>query len=105
MHTFLVGLLEEVRPVSRTNKKTGELTHSIDATITFESRDLEGYLIKSTENVNFPAELQPKLQPYKGKFIAIPHVFINTPGGSWLFPDSKMAFQAFDKNPLAIATK
>lgn len=105
MHTYLVGLLEEVRPVQRKNKQTGEILHSIDATITFSSRDRHGYLVKSTENVNFETGLMPKLEPYKQKYIAIPYVFITSRTGNYLFPDDKMDFISFDKDPFLSSKK
>jgi len=100
MHTYLVGLLEEVRPVERKDKKTGEIKHLIDVMVTFSSKDNDGYLVKSTETLPYPLEMKPKFDPLKGKFIAIPHVFITTSNGNYLFPDEKMQFFTFDKDPL-----
>lgn len=100
MHVYLIGLLEEVRPVERKDKKTQEMKPMIDVTITFSSKDNDGYLVKSTETLSYSSEMKPKFDPLKGKFIAIPHVFITTPNGNYLFPDEKMQFFTFDKDPL-----
>ncbi|KFL34349.1 MULTISPECIES: hypothetical protein [unclassified Sulfurospirillum] len=100
MHVYLIGLLEEVRPVERKDKKSGEMKPLIDVTITFSSKDNEGYLVKSTETLSYPVEMKLKFDPLKGKFIAVPHVFITTSNGNYLFPDEKMQFFTFDKDPL-----
>ncbi|WP_041962223.1 hypothetical protein [Sulfurospirillum cavolei] len=99
MHTYLIGQLEEVRPVERKNKN-GELISMIDVMVTFTSRDLQGYLVKSTDTLSYPADLLSKFSPFKGKFIAIPHVFLTTKTGNYLFPDQNMSFLTFDRDPL-----
>ena len=104
MHTYLIGLLEEVRPVERKNKQTGEVSHLVDVMITFSSKDTDGYLVKSTDTISYPVEMQAKLTPLKGKFIAIPHIFLTTQKGNYLLPDNKMSFLTFDKDPL-LSTK
>ncbi|PSM52714.1 hypothetical protein CBLAS_0831 [Campylobacter blaseri] len=99
MYTYLIGLVDEVRPISRTDKKTGEVLNSIDVTITFEGHDTKGYLIKNTETVNFDFFLRAKFDEVKGKYIGIPYRFLNTRTGAYMFPDDSMDFQVFENNP------
>ena len=106
MHTYLVGLLEEVRPVERKNKQSGEILHFVDVMVTFTSRDMDGYLVKSTDTLTYPSDMEPKFKPLKGKYVAIPHVFLTTKNGNYLLPDNKMSFLTFDKDPLlSVASK
>ena len=92
MYTYLLGLCDEVRPISRIDKKTGEVSSSIDVTITFESRDQHGYLVKSTETINYDFSLKPK-------FDSVPYRFLNTRNGAYMFPDESLSFQVFNENP------
>lgn len=101
MYTYLVGFCDEVRPLSRVDKKTGEVFSSIDVTVTFESQDLQGYLIKSTETINYDFSMKSKLDSIKGKYIAIPYRFLNTRTGAYMFPDDNLDFQVFLSNPFA----
>ena len=99
MYTYLLGFCDEVRPISRIDKKTGEVASSIDVTITFESRDQHGYLI------NYDFSLKPKFDSVKGKYIAVPYRFLNTRNGSYMFPDESLSFQVFNENPFLKETK
>ncbi len=102
MTTFFMGQVDEVRPTSRKNKDTGQITKYATVTATLETQNNEGYLIKATEDVQFSIDLLGSLQAIKGKFIAIPYAFISTPKGSYLFPDDNLKFTVFDKNPLEV---
>ena len=99
MYTYLLGFCDEVRPISRIDKKTGEVASSIDVTITFESRDQHGYLVKSTETINYDFSLKPKFDSVKGKYLAVPYRFLNTRNGAYMFPDETLSFQVFNENP------
>lgn len=99
MYTYLIGYCDEVRPLTRVDKKSGETISTIDVTVTFESNDQDGYLIKSTETISFDAKLKPKFDSVKGKFIAIPYRFLNTRTCAYMFPDDSLDFQVFSKNP------
>lgn len=101
MYTYLIGFCDEVRPLSRVDKKTGEVINSIDVTITFESKDQHGYLIKSTETISFDHTLKSKFDFVKGQYIAIPYRFINTRTGAYMFPDDSLDFQVFKENPFS----
>ena len=105
MYTYLLGLCDEVRPISRIDKKTGEVASSIDVTITFESRDQHGYLVKSTETINYDFSFKSKFDSFKGKYIAVPYRFLNTRNGAYMFPDETLSFQVFNENPFLKETK
>lgn len=53
MITYLIGLVDEVRPVKNTNRQTGEITQTLEVTVTYSSHDLEGYKVKDTEIFTF----------------------------------------------------
>ena len=38
----------------------------------------------------------------KGKYIAVPYVVLNTPKGTYVFPDENMKYKIFDKNPFEV---
>ena len=45
MITYLIGLVDEVRPVKNTNRQTGEITQTLEVTVTYSSHDLDGYKV------------------------------------------------------------
>jgi hypothetical protein len=102
MITFFVGQLEEVRPQNRKNKETGVVTTSLEATVTFETKDKDGYLVKATEQIQMEMNDFQALTAAKGKFIVIPYLTINTKNGTYTFPSDTLGYQVFDKNPLEI---
>lgn len=101
MTTFFIGQVDEVKPTSRKDKTTGQVTMSALLTATFETHDNEGYLNKSTENISFPIDQLGALQSAKGKYIVIPYTTINTKSGTFTFPDDSLSFSIMDSNPLA----
>ena len=38
MITYLIGLVDEVRPVKNTNRQTGEITQTLEVTVTYSYR-------------------------------------------------------------------
>lgn len=102
MTTFFVGKVDEVRPINRKDKATGAITTLTQVTLTFEGKDNEGYLVKSTENITFDVNALGGLQQAKGKYLVIPYTTINTKGGTYTFPDDNLDFIISDKNPLDI---
>jgi len=102
MTTFFIAKVDEVRPLSRKDKTTGNVVSLAQLTATFQAKDSEGYLVKSSENITFSVDLYTKLQTTKGKFIAIPYATINTKNGTYTFPDDNLDFLVFDKNPLEV---
>lgn len=102
MTTFFIGLVDEVRPVQRKNKETGVVTMSLQLTATFETRNKEGYLIKSTQDIQMDMSDMNSLVLAKGKYILIAYMTISGKNGTFTFPDDGMSFQVFDKNPFEI---
>lgn len=102
MTTFFIGQVDEVRPVQRKNKETGVITMSLQLTATFETRDKEGYLVKSTQDIQMDMQDMTALSQAKGKYILIPYMTINTKGGTYTFPNDAMGFQIYDKNPIEV---
>jgi len=102
MITFFIGQLEEVRPNNRKNKETGVVTTSLEATVTFQTNDKDGYLVKSTEQIQMEMSDFQALSLAKGKFIVIPYLTINTKNGTYTFPSDSLSYQIFDKNPLEL---
>ena len=105
MTTLLIGLLEEAKPVERKDKTTGQVTMHTQVTVTFQSEDTQGYLVKSTENIQLDIKELGNLQIAKGKYISIPYNTINTKNGTFTFPDDAMTYTVFEKNPLEIPVK
>ncbi|MFK5882369.1 MAG: hypothetical protein QM482_09165 [Sulfurospirillum sp.] len=100
MTTFFIGKVDEVRPISRKDKTTGQVNMSSQLTATFETIDNDNYTVKSTENISFPIDLLGALQQTKGKYIVVPYMTISAKSGTYTFPDDNLSFQVFDKNPL-----
>jgi hypothetical protein len=100
MTTFFVGQLIEAKPVSRKNKDTGAMTTHAQVTIQFQTLDVNGYIELSTENIQADIAKIGDFQKNKGKFVAIPYLTINSPKGTYTFPDENLNFQFFDFNPL-----
>lgn len=99
MTTFFVGMVDEVRPVTRKNKETGVVSMNLMLTATFETRDKEGYLIKSVQEIQMEMADMTQLTQAKGKYIVIPYMTLNTKNGTYTFPNDSMGFQVYDKNP------
>ena len=101
MHTFLVGQILEVRPVTKTNKSTGEVTSTIDVTVQSVLKDKNNYNVYSSQTIQYSFELKPKFDLLKGKFIAIAYRYLSTSKGIYFFADDDMNFIVFDENPFA----
>ena len=104
MILHLVGRIKEVRQVNRKNKE-GATVAFVDVMVHFEDKDKDGYLVESIEHVNFPIDYLMDLVQNKGKYIAIPYVILNTPKGTYVFPDEKMQYKIFEKNPFEAVKK
>ncbi len=100
----LIGKIKEVRQVNRKGKD-GSTVAFVDVMIHFEDVDKDGYLVESIEHVNYPIDNLMDLVQQKGKYIAVPYVILNTPKGTYVFPDEKMKYKIFDKNPLEVVKK
>ncbi|MDD3323697.1 MAG: hypothetical protein PHN38_01045 [Sulfurospirillaceae bacterium] len=102
MTTYFLGQIDEVRPTQRKNKDTGVVTMSLLVTVTSESKDKNGYLIKSTQDIQFDMNEMANLTQAKGKFILVPYLYLSTKGGNFMFPNDDMGYQIYDKNPLDV---
>ncbi len=100
----LIGKIKEVRQVNRKNKD-GVNVAFVDVMVHFADKDKDGYLVESIEHVNYPIEFLMDLVQAKGKYISIPYVVLNTPKGTYVFPDENMKYKIFEKNPFEIAVK
>lgn len=105
MITYLIGLVDEVRPVKNTNRQTGEITQTLEVTVTYSSHDLEGYKVKDTEILRLPITDREKWQSYKDKFVGIPYRFISAgQRGNFLIVADDIQIETFDKSPFAAST-
>ena len=105
MITYLIGLVDEVRPVKNTNRQTGEITQTLEVTVTYSSHDLEGYKVKDTEILRLPITDREKWQSYKDKFVGIPYRFISAgQRGNFLIVADDIQIEIFDKSPFAVST-
>ena len=105
MNSYFIGKVDEVQPVDRKNKDTGQVTMFAQLTVTFEATNTKGFLVKSTENIQLDINQLGQLQNAKGKFIAVPYTTINTKAGTYTFPDDNLEYIVLDKNPLEIPVK
>jgi hypothetical protein len=102
MITYLIGLVDEVRPVKNTNRQTGEITQTLEVTVTYSSHDLEGYKVKDTEILRLPITDREKWQSYKDKFVGIPYRFISAgQRGNFLIVADDIQIETFDKSPFS----
>lgn len=105
MITYLIGLVDEVRPVKNTNRQTGEITQTLEVTVTYSSHDLEGYKVKDTEILRLPITEREKWQAFKDKFVGIPYRFISAgQRGNFLIVAEDIQVEIFDKSPFAAST-
>ena len=105
MITYLIGLVDEVRPVKNTNRQTGEITQMLEVTVTYSSHDLEGYKVKDTEILRLPITEREKWQAFKDKFVGIPYRFISAgQRGNFLIVADDIQIETFDKSPFAAST-
>lgn len=102
MITFFVGQIDEVKPVNRKNKETGQVTTNAQVTATFETKDNEGYLVKTTEQIQMDMSDFGKLQTAKGKYIVVPYMTLNTQKGTFTFPDDAQDYTIMDKSPFEV---
>ena len=100
MVTYFLGLIREAKIVERKAKDTGALSYHTDLLVRLETTDKDGFLVESSESFQLPQSDYNKLRDAKGKFIAIPHATINTKNGTFTFPDDKISYIIFDRDPL-----
>jgi hypothetical protein len=100
MTTFFIGQIKEVQPENRTVKDTGVVTSYSKVTVLFEAKNAENYDVIATQDIQLPMNEIGVLQNAKGKFIAVPYATITSKNGTYTFPDDKIKYSLFDKNPL-----
>lgn len=105
MHTFLIGQIMEIRPITRTNKGTGEVISTIDVTVQSTLKDKDNYNVFSTETISYSYEMKPKFDAIKGKYIAMPYKYSSYKDQSFFFADTSLNFVVFDENPFLEKTK
>ena len=97
---FYIGQIKGVKLVSRQDKQTKQTTTNAEVIIQYEDHDNNGDLVLETQSLQFSAE---RLQDFKdnlNKFVSIPHIYLSTPKGTWVFPNEDMKTQFFDVSPL-----
>ena len=98
MITYLVGKIRDVRQVQR-KKPDGSMQIFCTALVYDELKDKEGHLVIISENVQFPIEMISQLTQNLNKYVSIPYLTLNTKNGTYIFPDSNLQLQFFDKHP------
>lgn len=100
MNLNFIGQIDEAKAGTRTDKTTGVVTSYTHVTATFEARDKDGYLVKSTENIQLDINELGAMQNAKGKYASFPYTVINSKNGTYVFPSSDLKVEVFDKNPI-----
>ena len=102
MNLNFIGQIDEARAGTRTDKTTGVVTSYTQVTATFQTLDKDGYLVKSTENIQLDINELTVMQSAKGKYASFPYTVINSKNGTYVFPSSELQVTIFEKNPLEV---
>ena len=102
MNLNFIGQIDEAKAGTRTDKTTGVITSYTQVTATFQASDKDGYLVKSTENIQLDINELAVMQSAKGKYASFPYTVINSKNGTYVFPSSELKVTIFEKNPLEI---
>lgn len=97
---MLIGQIMGAKAVSRKDKTTGLNQVTTEVTVQYHDYDVNGELVMDIDVVSYPAKSLDELKLNVGKFIVIPYLYLNTPKGTYLFPDEMMAYHFYDTNPL-----
>ncbi len=100
MNYQFIGQIKGAKATSRKDKSTGATISNTEVIIQFEDHDKNGELVLDTNTVQFPIDELQILKDNVNKYICVHYVFLQTPKGSYLFPDENMAYQFYDYNPL-----
>ena len=100
MTTHFIGQILEVKPYTRTDKKTKKEEEQTQVTVMFDGYDEGGYRVPSIETITVAEHWFDDLRINKGKFVAIAYRTINTQNGTYTFPDQDIAPLFLEKNPL-----
>jgi len=96
----LIGKLLEVKPTESKNKNTGKLTYGTEITVMFNGLDEQGYKKITVESINIDEDYREVLEDKIDKTVCVSYNIINTPKGTYVFPDTAMPVLVLDKNPL-----
>lgn len=100
MTTHLFGKIQVAKQTSRKDKTSGSDVYSTQVTALFETIDKNGETEMSMENVTLPMVDLSLLKDSIGKYIVIPYTTINTPKGTYTFPDDNLMYRILEANPL-----
>jgi len=96
----LIGLLLEVKPTESTNKKTGKVTEHTEIQVMFKGIDEKGYGKTTVETIQLDEEYYEALINKKDTYICVSYNILNTPNGTYVFPDKDMPVLELPTNPL-----
>ena len=96
----LIGQLMEVKPTEQSNKSTGKVSYGTEIQVMFDGIDEEGYKKLTVEAIQLDEEYTDALQDKIGSYIAVSYNILQTPKGTYVFPDKSMPVLELDKNPL-----
>ena len=100
MNYQLIGQIKGAKAVSRKDKTTGAIIANTEVIVNFEDYDKDGELVMYTETVQFDVNELQNFKDHVHKFVCIHYRFLQTPKGSYLFPDDMMNYVFFETNPL-----
>ncbi len=101
MTTHLFGKIQVAKQATRKDKVSGSDVYSTQVTALFETVDKNGEIEMSMENVTLPMADLSLLKESIGKYIVIPYTTINTPKGTYTFPDDNLMYRILETDPLA----
>ena len=102
MNLYFIGQIDEAKSTTRTDKSTGVVTSFVQVTATFQTTDKDGYLVKSTQNIQVDLAQFDLLRASKGKYASFAYTVISSKNGTYVFPSTDLPIQVFDKNPLEV---
>lgn len=100
MNYQFIGQIKGAKAVSRKDKTTGTTVSNAEVIIQFEDHDKNGELVLDTNTIQFPIDDLQVLKDNVQKYICVHFVFLQTPKGSYLFPDENMNYEFYEYNPL-----
>jgi len=96
----MIGLLLEIKPTETTNKKTNKVTAHTEIQVMFKGIDEKGYTNTTVETIQLDEDDYDRLIDKKDTHVCISYKILNTPSGTYVFPDQDMPVLTLDKNPL-----
>lgn len=97
---FLIGQVMGAKSVVRKDKATGVNQSSTEVTVQFVDYDKNGELVMDVDVVSYDIKHLDEFKTNVGKFVAIPYLYLNTPKGTYIFPDEMMGHHFYNTNPL-----